>query len=107
VVGEPVAIGVVWNRTGEPVAAAGVSVVEDVSRGAFLLPGGVLESERIQRLELAGHAIEAALSEAARIGVPEVQYEDSRPDYALQGEVLDRFERKPRDTTEMWISRGR
>jgi hypothetical protein len=107
VVGEPVAAGVVWNRTGEPVGVSGVVVARQVTQGAYLLPGGVLESERSHRPEMLGHAIEAALAGAARVGVRQVDYEDSRPDYALQGGVLDRFERTSHDITEMWISRDR
>lgn len=106
-VGEPVAVGVVWNRTGRPIAVSGVTVGFAASQAAFLLPGGVLEGEPGHPIEMLSHAVEAALSTATRIGVPEVEYEDSRPDYDVQGAVLDRFERRPYDTTEMWVSRDR
>lgn len=106
-VGEPVAIGVVWNRTGEAVAVSGVTIGTTVEEGAYLLPGGVIAAERSHRVEIFSHALEAALAAAARLGVPKVDFEDSRPDYAIQGAVLDRFERNVRDTTEMWISRDR
>lgn len=103
--GDAVAIGVVWNRVGSPVAGTAVVVDSDARPGAVLLPGGVIDSERILRTALLAHAVEATLRAAARSGVPRVEYEDSRPNGELQGLVLDRFERTERQRTEVWVSR--
>ncbi len=105
VVGAPVAIGLVWNRTGSPVAASAVTLGSGPTSGAFLVPGGVIESERIQRSTILAHAVDVTLRAAARAGVKLVEYEDSRPNWALQGEVLDRFDRTQEHETEMWIRR--
>lgn len=105
VVGTPVSIGLVWNRTGSPVAASAVTLGSGLTGGAYLVPGGVVESERMQRSTILAHVVDATLHAAWRAGVKQVEYEDSRPDWALQGEVLDRFDRDQEHVTEMWIRR--
>ena len=105
VVGTLVAIGLVWNRTGSPVAASAVTLGSGLASSAYLVPGGVIESERVQRSTILAHAVDVTLHAAARAGVKLVEYEDSRPDWALQGEILDRFERTQEHVTEMWVRR--